>query len=78
LGYDLLEGSLWLDVRKKQDARRGFGAPSAAAWTAFRKTMPLAQTAGAGAAPVATTVTGFLRSTPASTFYRGAEGPKLQ
>ena len=36
LGFDLLEGSLWMDVRKKQDPRRSFGEPATAAWTAFR------------------------------------------
>ena len=70
LGFDLLEGSLWLDVRKKQDAHRSFGAAPTAAWVAFRKTMPLLPAAGS---PAAGSVAGFLRGTPASTFYRGAE-----
>jgi histidine ammonia-lyase len=75
LGFDLLEGSLWLDVRKKQDAHRSFGAAPTAAWVAFRKTMPLLPAAGSPAAgsPAAGSVAGFLRGTPASTFYRGAE-----
>ena len=28
LGFDLLEGSLWMDVRKAQDAKRAFGGPA--------------------------------------------------
>jgi histidine ammonia-lyase len=74
LGFDLLEGCLWLDVRKKQDPEREFGAPPTAAWTLFRKVMPLAVTPDdSRSLTVASTVGGFLRGTPASTFYRGAE-----
>jgi histidine ammonia-lyase len=74
LGFDLLEGSLWLDVRKKQEAHRSFGGAPTAAWTSFRKTMPLLPAGGsAGSAPIA--LAGFLRGTPASTFYRGLEPP---
>lgn len=70
LGYDLLEGSLWLDARKRQDAHRAFGATATAAWSAFRRAMPLTRSAAdAGSTPVATVVGGFMRSTPASAFY---------
>jgi histidine ammonia-lyase len=41
LGLDLLEGSLWMDVRKAQTPGRSFGQPPAAAWSAFRKVVPL-------------------------------------
>jgi histidine ammonia-lyase len=46
LSFDLLEGSLWMDVRKAQDATRGFGGPPTAAWAAFRKLVPLADMSG--------------------------------
>ena len=70
LGYDLLEGSLWLDARKRQAPGRAFGAPATAAWTAFRRVVPLGSAEGAAAsAPLATVVGDFLRSTPAATFY---------
>jgi histidine ammonia-lyase len=41
LGLDLLEGSLWMDVRKAQTPGRSFGAATTAAWSAFRKQVPL-------------------------------------
>src|SRR3984893_7448205 len=37
LSFDLLEGSLWMDVRKAQDIQRNFGIAPTAAWTAFRQ-----------------------------------------
>lgn len=69
LGFDLLEGALWLDARKHQDPRRAFGAPATRAWTAFRRVVPLGEDAGtADSMPIATVVGEFLRTTPASTF----------
>jgi histidine ammonia-lyase len=41
LGLDLLEGSLWMDVRKAQTPGRSFGQAPTAAWSAFRKEVPL-------------------------------------
>ena len=41
LGLDLLEGSLWMDVRKAQTPGRSFGPGATAAWSAFRKEVPL-------------------------------------
>jgi histidine ammonia-lyase len=74
LGFDLLEGCLWLDVRKKQDPQRDFGAPPTAAWTLFRKVVPLAPAPDESRSRTMASVVGdFLRTTPASTFYRGAE-----
>src|SRR3981081_1498452 len=35
LAHDLLEASLWLDVRKAQDPRRNFGQAPTAAWSAL-------------------------------------------
>ena len=70
LGFDLEEGSLWLDARQRQDARRAFGPAATAAWTAFRRTLPLVPRGSeAGSGPVATALGEFLRSRPASEFY---------
>jgi len=41
LSEDLLEASLWMDVRKAQTPGRAFGPAATAAWTAFRKELPL-------------------------------------
>ena len=74
LGFDMQEGCLWLDVRKRQDPRRDFGAPPTAAWTMFRKVVPLAPAADqARSRPASAVFADFLRTTPASAFYRGAE-----
>jgi histidine ammonia-lyase len=70
LAYDLLEGSLWLDARKRQDPRRTFGPAATAAWSAFRSKMPLTRSPEeAGSTPVSTVIGDFLRQTPASEFY---------
>jgi histidine ammonia-lyase len=71
LAFDLIEGSLWMDVRKTQDSSRGFGATPTTAWAAFRKVVPLAQMSGPGSKLVSTTTADFLRNTPASAFYGG-------
>ena len=76
LSFDLLEGSLWMDVRKTQDANRRFGNAPTAAWTAFRQRVPLGQSAvgqDSQSAPLAAAQ--FLKTTPASSFYRGAGEP---
>ena len=74
LGFDLLEGSLWMDVRKKQDPHRSFGEPATAAWTAFRRAVPLTRTADPSLSkPIATVVGDFVKSTAASSFYRGVD-----
>ena len=81
LSFDLLEGSVWMDVRKTQDPKRNFGAAPTAAWTAFRQRVPLRQAGGGQGArePAAASTSQlaalFLRTTPASTFYREASGP---
>ena len=62
LGFDLFEGSLWMDVRQVQDPARSFGAVPTAAWKALRAIAPL------GRDTSASTVTEFLEATPASTF----------
>jgi len=62
LGFDLLQGSMWIDVRKIQDARRQFGPVPTAAWAAYRKAVPLGSVAAATA--------DFLRNMPAAVFFR--------
>jgi histidine ammonia-lyase len=74
LSYDLLEGSLWMDVRKTQDPTRSFGEAPTAVWTAFRGHVPLrpdpaverSQSVPAAAAQ-------FLKTTAASSFYATKE-----
>jgi len=74
LSYDLLEGSLWMDVRKTQDPTRSFGEAPTAVWTAFRGRVPLrpdpavepSQSVPAAAAQ-------FLKTTAASAFYATKE-----
>ncbi len=76
LAFDLLEGSLWLDVRKAQDSSRNFGAASTAVWTAFRQRVPLKGVpAEPGSPSIAETAARFVKTTPASTFYRGDPPP---
>src|SRR4030088_3507726 len=50
LAHDLLEASLWLDVRKAQDPRREFGRAPTAAWSALRSKVPLVANSGGTAA----------------------------
>jgi len=76
LGHDFLNAALWLDIRKAQEPARQFGAAPTAAWTAFRKTVPLlpsldqppTQSRSFAAAT-------FLRENPAHQFYAGSEMP---
>jgi histidine ammonia-lyase len=76
LSFDLLQGSLWMDVRTTQDPKRSFGAAPTAAWSAFRRRVPLRQDSAAQATQSMSQVAAeFLRTTPASTFYRGAAPP---
>jgi histidine ammonia-lyase len=76
LSFDLLQGSLWMDVRTTQDPKRSFGAAPTAAWSAFRRRVPLRQDSAAQAAQsMSQAAAEFLRTTPASTFYRGAAPP---
>jgi histidine ammonia-lyase len=79
LALDLLEASLWIDVRRTQDAGRSFGPAVTAAWLAFRHQVPLedAPASGTAEAPEATAAA-FVRSTPAATFYRGSSPPGVR
>ncbi|HEY3852356.1 MAG TPA: aromatic amino acid ammonia-lyase [Steroidobacteraceae bacterium] len=74
LGHDLLTATFWLDVRKAQDPSRNFGAGPTAAWTAFRKIMPVLPALGASPSqPRPMAAAAFLKSTPAGKFYTGGE-----
>jgi len=74
LSYDLLEGSLWMDVRKTQDPTRSFGEAPTAVWTAFRGRVPLRQDpAVERTQSVPATAAQFLKTTAASTFYATKE-----
>ena len=72
LAHDFLNAAFWLDVRKKQDPAREFGAAPTAAWQALRKRIPLdlgGDKAPAESLPV--TAAAFIRATPAASFYAG-------
>ncbi len=71
LGFDLIEASLWMDARKTQDPARAFGAAPTAAWNAFRQRVPLRQDA-APAQSISLVASQFLKTTPASTYYRSS------
>ena len=74
LGEDLLTATLWLDVRKAQDPSRAFGEAPTAAWTAFRKVVPLLPTMdGVPTQSRPMAAAAFLKSTPAGTFYTGSQ-----
>jgi len=74
LGHDLLTATFWMDVRKAQDASRKFGPGPTAAWTAFRKIVPLLPSPDHMASqPRPMIAAAFLKSTPASQFYSGSE-----
>jgi histidine ammonia-lyase len=76
LGFDMIQGSLWMDVRKVQDPKRKFGTAPTAAWSAFRQRVPLRRTStDADAQSIALLASEFLKSTPASMFYRGNAPP---
>jgi histidine ammonia-lyase len=71
LGFDLIEASLWMDARKAQGPARAFGAAPTAAWSAFRQRVPLRSEA-APMQSISLLATEFLKTTPASTYYRGS------
>lgn len=70
LGYDLLEASVWMDVRKAQNGDRNFGPAPTRAWTALRKIVPLQadpnKTATQSDAMLAAS---FVHTTDPATFY---------
>jgi histidine ammonia-lyase len=76
LAVNLVEASLWLDVRRTQDPQRSFGAAPTAAWTAFRKRLPLDDDASK---PVEVSkpmvAADFLLTNSAASFYSGVSPP---
>jgi histidine ammonia-lyase len=71
LGVNLVEASIWLDVRKTQDPHRSFGEAPGAVWTAFRKRLPLEDESESKPMVAAE----FLRTHPAAAFFTGASPP---
>jgi histidine ammonia-lyase len=79
LTLDLLEASLWLDVRKTQDPGRSFGPAVTDAWLALRKRVPLEDDSTTEASESREAIAAaFIRSTPAATFYRGTSPPGVR
>jgi histidine ammonia-lyase len=77
LAHDLLEASLWLDVRKAQDPHRNFGQAPTAAWSALRRKVPLgADTNAAATDSDATIAASFVRNTDPAGFYSTALPPR--
>jgi histidine ammonia-lyase len=70
LGYDLLEASLWMDVRKAQNTDRNFGPAPTRAWTALRKIVPLqADSDRTATQSDAMLAASFVHTTDPETFY---------
>jgi histidine ammonia-lyase len=75
LAHDLLEASLWLDVRKAQDPQRSFGQAPTAVWSALRKKVPLAaDDAATDSDPKIAAL--FVRNTDPASFYSTALPPR--
>jgi histidine ammonia-lyase len=74
LAFDLLEASLWMDVRAAQDPHRNFGAVPTSVWTAVHQL----NGAGTPAQAAAQNAMQFLRATPASQFYKGDPVPAVR
>jgi histidine ammonia-lyase len=75
LGLDLLTASVWVDARKAQDPKRGFGAAPTALLSAFRKVVPLQPPAAATAESDENRAALFLHATDPAAFYSGAAPP---
>jgi len=66
-----LTGTHWMDIRKTEDTSRQFGASPTAVWSAFRAALPLSEMSAATATqPIHEAAAAFIRSNPASNFYR--------
>ena len=74
LSYDLIEGSLWMDVRKTQDPTRSFGEAPTAVWSLSRQRAVAARPRRAEREQsVPAMAAQFLKATAASTFYATKE-----
>ena len=74
LAGQILQGAYWMDVRKKQNPARQFGAGPTAAHAAIRQVAPLQRPPGSPPATGsnADMVVAFITSTPASQFFRSS------
>ena len=76
LAHDLLEASLWIDVRKAQNPNRGFGQAPTAVWSAIRKVVPLKPDLNSAATASRETIAAsFVHATDPAAFYYGASPP---
>src|SRR5207244_3646638 len=75
LAQDMMNAAYWMDIRKLEDPTREFGAAPTAAWTALRKILPFRPDAATPPPENSdgNIASGFLKSTPASTFYNSSE-----
>jgi histidine ammonia-lyase len=69
LAEDLLTGTYWLDLRKRQNPLRSFGAVPDAVWSAFRAVLPFDDAPGIRERPIHEIVAGFIRDHAAARFY---------
>jgi len=70
LAEDFLTGTYWLDVRKAQDPARSFGPAPTAAWTGFRKILPLKlDAADPPTRPIHDVAASFLNENDAAAFF---------
>jgi histidine ammonia-lyase len=77
LGEDLLESSLWMDVRKAQTPGRNFGDAPTAAWAAFRKELPLRSGFDASVTESESRLAAsFVHRTDPDNFYKTALPPR--
>jgi histidine ammonia-lyase len=71
LAEDLLTGTYWLDLRRGQSPSIDFGESTDAVWAAFRTVLPFdGAQQGTVPSPVHEVAVQFIRSHPASGFYR--------
>ncbi len=75
LGVNMVEASLWLDVRKAQDPHRSFGDAPTAAWTAFRQRLPLQDDSQPAEESRPMVASEFLRTHAPDAFFTGASPP---
>jgi histidine ammonia-lyase len=77
LAVNLVEASLWLDLRKTQDPQRSFGAAPTAVWTAFRKRLPLEDDTNPNRESKPMVAAEFLRTNPPAGFFTGEAPPGI-
>jgi histidine ammonia-lyase len=72
LAGQIVQGAYWMDVRKKQNPARQFGAGPTAALAAIRQIVPLQRPPGSPppAGSNQDQIMDFIKSTPASQFFR--------